>query len=1548
MGSNSLTLNGPAISGTGSLTTSGALSFGGTNAGPLKIPSSVTTLSSLTLNNTNATPATLNVNSNITCSGNLALTSGILADGGYTLTVGGDVSGTGTHSGSGKIKMTGSSKNISAVRIQNFELATGATISTSAASFAGDINMNGGAFTAGSGNTTTFLGGSNIYRNSTSNFNSSGGSYKFGTVASDRVNIFIRANCSTSGEWPSSPTPGKIGSVTIDSGYTYTISNASNREDSLFTLNGTIVDNGTTITIKGHITGNGTHTGTGKILLSGNTVRTNVSGVTFGNVEFNDGDAFILTGSPRVTKTLTLTSGNVTTGNFVLKADSAVVKTNAWVVGNLQKRILATGNVDFEVGKSSNYLPVSINVTSLTTSGNLIVNADSALTTSAYASLDLNKSSAITRYWSVTKPDSLVANYAGTYTFISPNDTIGYPTLSALKTAINTTGTTWVYPGTVTASTTSTVTADTASSFGIVAFASPIDITVTANDTSKAEDVLVDPVLTYTYTGTLGSGASFTGSITRDTGSIPGVYAIRQGTLAISPNPDNYNFNFVNGNFTILGIANPITNFASSHKSNNIVRLTWNSPIGDYDSIFIFARPDSVTHVPSGEGSAYSGANNNLGTASIYDTDNYLVYAGTGNDAEITGLSDLTSYNFVAYTNVGSYYSPKTSIKVTTAVQPTTTLAASYASSQSVLTWSNPSYYNTQSNYWDEVMVVAKSGSAVDQTPSGDGSSYTANATFGSGTNLGSNNYVVYKGTGTTVTVTGLTNGTAQHFKTFVRHGSNWSVAQSANVTPNPYAYGDFGTLASGMWTTNNTNWRKWDGSAWSITPSGAPTATDNVFILPGHTVRVDNSTRNCKNLTVENGALLKSDSLVNKPTFIKVYGSTVSVNAGAALGTTATGNSADGISLDLYTSSLTITGSGTVNFSRIRHSDSAATSALIIDNDVTVHYHAALNGGSAGAIYSNTPMAVSYATTHVLTINVGKTLTFDQYSCYAPLSSSNTNSVSNKIFNINGNMIFLDGTIPGNTATPNSAYAGNQNGYFNLGASSGYTSTINIGTQGKLFVSEFYPNGTTTGDGVGIGTIANINIAAGGELKVSKIADFRNASQTVTGAGTFTIPADGILRIGSADGISASGAIGHIQTTTRNFNSSAHYKYEGTVAQSTGSGLPSTVSQLTLNNTLGLTLTNDVSISDSLFLKGGNITTSSNTLTVNGTVVRTSGWVAGNLKKPIAVAATTKLFEIGGSTYYRPVTLDFSNVTVAGNITASVSQTDGAHPYINTSNISRTKRLNRYWTITNDAVALTSYDATFTFVASDILNSANTANFIVGKYAGSSWDYPTMSTKTSTTTKITGLNSYGDFQTGENCANSFTETIAACDSLRWHGTLYTTSNNTATWTGTNVAGCDSVVTLNLTINTTPTADITNNSGVTLLTCSQTSISLTATGGGTYSWSNSLGSTANASITSPGSYTVTVTGSGGCTSTASITITRDITAPTAGITNNSGTTVVTCTTPTISVTATGTGTYSWSGGLGSSANANIIAAGTYTVTVTGTNGCTSTTVSLRH
>ena len=52
---------------------------------------------------------------------------------------------------------------------------------------------------------------------------------------------------------------------------------------------------------------------------------------------------------------------------------------------------------------------------------------------------------------------------------------------------------------------------------------------------------------------------------------------------------------------------------------------------------------------------------------------------------------------------------------------------------------------------------------------------------------------------------------------------------------------------------------------------------------------------------------------------------------------------------------------------------------------------------------------------------------------------------------------------------------------------------------------------------------------------------------------------------------------------------------------------------------------------------------------------------------------------------------------------------------------------------------------------------------------------------------------------------------VEACESYIWHGRTYTASNDTATFITTNVAGCDSTVTLHLTISTPDTTFVTDS-----------------------------------------------------------------------------------------------------------------------------------------
>jgi gliding motility-associated-like protein len=86
-----------------------------------------------------------------------------------------------------------------------------------------------------------------------------------------------------------------------------------------------------------------------------------------------------------------------------------------------------------------------------------------------------------------------------------------------------------------------------------------------------------------------------------------------------------------------------------------------------------------------------------------------------------------------------------------------------------------------------------------------------------------------------------------------------------------------------------------------------------------------------------------------------------------------------------------------------------------------------------------------------------------------------------------------------------------------------------------------------------------------------------------------------------------------------------------------------------------------------------------------------------------------------------------------------------------------------------------------------------------------------------------------------------------------------------------------------------------------------------------------------------GVYPVTLISSLGCDSTVVTNLNVINVIP--QIVNNTGTTILTCSTPAISLTASGGLTYQWNNGLGNTASVTINTPGTYTVNAVGPNGC---------
>jgi hypothetical protein len=184
-----------------------------------------------------------------------------------------------------------------------------------------------------------------------------------------------------------------------------------------------------------------------------------------------------------------------------------------------------------------------------------------------------------------------------------------------------------------------------------------------------------------------------------------------------------------------------------------------------------------------------------------------------------------------------------------------------------------------------------------------------------------------------------------------------------------------------------------------------------------------------------------------------------------------------------------------------------------------------------------------------------------------------------------------------------------------------------------------------------------------------------------------------------------------------------------------------------------------NVTVAGALTLTNGVISTGANVLSANNAVARTNGRVYGNLKKPVAAGATTRLFELGDTTAYAPVSVEFASVSTPGTLTAST--TIGLHPGLVSSGIDTTKRLNRYFTLTNGGTVFTTYAATFNFVAGDVFPGASTGSFVVKRFDLGTWSSPTTASPLATSIQATGNTGFGDFAVGQTSSASGQSTVS-------------------------------------------------------------------------------------------------------------------------------------------------------------------------------------------
>ncbi len=289
---------------------------------------------------------------------------------------------------------------------------------------------------------------------------------------------------------------------------------------------------------------------------------------------------------------------------------------------------------------------------------------------------------------------------------------------------------------------------------------------------------------TYTANATFGSGTNlgsnqfvvFNGSASSAvvTGLSPGtVYHFAIYEYNCPPGNETYLLTAETGNETVLP-AN--IELSVGCVTNTSIDLNWTLPTGAYDGIVIFARQGATPADPNMDETSYIGASGNFGLAPTYGNNGSLVYKGGVTSVTITGLTMGLSYTFKAFTyknSVNSSWSSGTQRTKTIELNTVLSPFVVPSTGQVQVGWTNPPV-----GCFDEVMVVANLAAGVTFMPTGNGSAYTANPAYAAP------DQVVFKGTGNSVTVTGLTNGTTYCFEIFVRQGTTWSAGMEVCGTP--------------------------------------------------------------------------------------------------------------------------------------------------------------------------------------------------------------------------------------------------------------------------------------------------------------------------------------------------------------------------------------------------------------------------------------------------------------------------------------------------------------------------------------------------------------------------------------------------------------------------------------------------------------------------------------------------------------------------------------------------------------------------------------------
>jgi subtilase family serine protease len=200
-----------------------------------------------------------------------------------------------------------------------------------------------------------------------------------------------------------------------------------------------------------------------------------------------------------------------------------------------------------------------------------------------------------------------------------------------------------------------------------------------------------------------------------------------------------------------------------SSRSTTSLNVSWTK--GNGSSRILIGRKDGPVNIePEDLVNYYAYSSYGYYYSQVATSGNYVLYAGSGNNVNVTNLEAGTNYHFALFEyngNNGKLY-----------LRPGYAFALETFGERPTVQVSNAQFSNVDFSSFDVSMtagngsrrlVLAREGGPVSSGPA-DFTSYLANSAFGEGTEIGTGNFVVYNDFGENFSLSGLNPGKNYHF----------------------------------------------------------------------------------------------------------------------------------------------------------------------------------------------------------------------------------------------------------------------------------------------------------------------------------------------------------------------------------------------------------------------------------------------------------------------------------------------------------------------------------------------------------------------------------------------------------------------------------------------------------------------------------------------------------------------------------------------------------------------------------------------------------------